>query len=129
MSETLNFPVYPFTYLKQDLSMKGVVPAFSPGISKYQFFCLLHVIIGKQNISDTKSSMEIFMKEYTDIDFNAPAFPFTTFINDQQVIAPGISIYELMLFLEYCRYSTVTMTDIASLFFDNNKEQTIIEVP
>lgn len=129
MSESLKFPVYPFTYLKQDLSMKGVVPAFSPGISKYQFFCLLHVIIGKQNISETKNNMDNFMKEYTDIDFNSPAFPFTTFINDQQVIAPGISIYELMLFLEYCRYSIVTMTDIASLFFDNNKEHTKIELP
>ena len=45
MSEKIKVPMFPFTYLKQDLSVKGVVPAFSPGINKQQFFYVMYFIL------------------------------------------------------------------------------------
>lgn len=127
MSEKIKVPMFPFTYLKQDLSMKGVVPSFSPGINKQQFFYVMYfILVNNATIQKTIDDIDLFLQKNKDIDYLAPAFPFTTFIDDKQVIIPGITIYELFCFLEYLKVTTVTIDDIAKLFFPDREQNTIV---
>jgi len=127
MSEKIKVPMFPFTYLKQDLSVKGVVPAFSPGINKQQFFYVMYFILVKNaTVKNTIDDIDMFLQKHSDIDYLAPAFPFTTFIDDKQVVIPGITIYELFSFLEYLKTTTVTIEEIAQLFFPDREQNTIV---
>ena len=125
--DKLKLPMFPFTYLKQDLSLKGVIPAFSPGINKRQFLLLLlFIFLPGKTPTEIEHNLDEFFNTTSDIDKDAPAFPFTTFIDDNQVIAPGISIYEMFLFLDYFKLKYNSLDAIANLFFPD-KDITIIQ--
>jgi hypothetical protein len=119
MTDKLKFPIFPFTYLKNDMSVKGITPAFSPGISKHQLFVLIFLLLEVEHLD--KKDIQIKLEEFyklAEIDKDAPAFPFTTFINEQQVIAPGITIYELIQFVEHFNLSWATLPIVAKEFFE-----------
>lgn len=100
MSLDKNLPVFPFTYLKNDLSVKGVQPSFSPGINKFQFFLLLSCFINHtMTLNEITNNLRDFITK-NEIAELEPAFPFTTWINEQQVIVPGIFFHELFSFIE-----------------------------